>query len=70
MTPNASKQGKFGTLGAIFLFILLPCMWGLGSLKESPISSDGVGVFHVKEWGPKNSACPSKPRKTKGARKV
>ena len=30
MTPNASKQGKFGSLGAIFLFICLPCMWGLG----------------------------------------
>ena len=36
MTPNASKQGKFGSLGAIFLFIFLPCMWGLGLQKESP----------------------------------
>ena len=35
MTPNASKQGKFGSLGAIFLFIFLPCMWGLGFQKES-----------------------------------
>ena len=32
-TPNASKQGKFGSLGAIFL----PCMWGSGSQKQSPI---------------------------------
>ena len=39
MTPNASKQGKFGSLGAIFLFIFLPCMWGLGLQKESPILS-------------------------------
>ena len=38
MTPNASKQGKFGSLGAIFLFIFLPCMWGLGSQKESPLA--------------------------------
>ena len=37
MTPNASKQGKFGSLGAIFLFIFLPCMWGLGLQKESPV---------------------------------
>ena len=28
------------------------------------ISSGGVGVFHVKGWGPKGSVCPSKnPRK-------
>ena len=35
MTPNASKQGKFGSLGAVFLFIFLPCVWGLGFQKES-----------------------------------
>ena len=35
MTPNASKQGNFGSLGAIFLFIFLPCMWGLGFQRES-----------------------------------
>ena len=29
------------------------------------ISSVGVGVFHVKGWGPKNPVCPSKPRETK-----
>ena len=34
MTPNASKQGKFGSLGAICLFIFLPCMWGLGVAKR------------------------------------
>ena len=27
------------------------------------ISSGGVGVFHVKVWGPKSSVCPSKPGK-------
>ena len=37
MTPNALKQGKFGSLGAIFLFIFLPCMWGLGLQKEFPV---------------------------------
>ena len=36
MTPNALKQGKFGSLGAIFLFICLPCMWGLGLQKNNP----------------------------------
>ena len=31
MTPNASKQGKFGSLGGhIFVHIFLPCMWGAG----------------------------------------
>ena len=29
------------------------------------ISSGGVGVFHVKGWGPKSSVCPSKPRENK-----
>ena len=29
------------------------------------ISSGGVGVFHVKEWGPKSSVGPSTPRETR-----
>ena len=29
------------------------------------MSSSGVGVFHLKGWGPKSSVCPSKPRETK-----
>ena len=29
------------------------------------IFSGGVGVFHMKGWGPKSSVCPSKPRETK-----
>ena len=29
------------------------------------ILSGGVGVFHVKGWGPKSSGCPSKPREIK-----
>ena len=29
------------------------------------ISAGGMGVFHVKGWGPKSSVCPSKPRDTK-----
>ena len=37
MTLNASKQGKFDSLGPMFLFIFLPCMWGLGFQNESPI---------------------------------
>ena len=28
------------------------------------MSSGGVGVFHVKGWGPKSLVCPSKPTKT------
>ena len=28
------------------------------------IFPDGVGVFHVKGWGPKSSVCPSKPGKS------
>ena len=32
MTPNASQQGKFGSLETIFLFIFLFIfVWGLGS---------------------------------------
>ena len=33
MTPNASKQGKLDSFAAIFWFIFLPCMWGLGFSK-------------------------------------
>ena len=29
------------------------------------IFSGGVGVFHMKGWGPKSSVCASKPRETK-----
>ena len=29
------------------------------------ISSVGMGVFHVKGWGPKRSVCPLKPREKK-----
>ena len=29
------------------------------------IPSGGVGVFHVKGWGPKSSVCPSNPSETK-----
>ena len=36
MTQNASKQGKLDSFGAMFLFIFLPCMWGLGSQNDSP----------------------------------
>ena len=28
------------------------------------IFSGGMGVFHVKGWGPKSSVCPSKPRES------
>ena len=41
-TQNASKQGKFGSLGDIFLFMFLPCMWGLGSQEESPKMVPGI----------------------------
>ena len=51
MTPNALKQGKFDSLGAIFLFIFLPCMWGLGLQKESPLISE-ICNFQCLEHGP------------------
>ena len=35
MTPNASKQGKLDSFGAIVLFTFLPCMWGLEFQKDS-----------------------------------
>ena len=37
--PNASKQGKLDSCAAIFLFISLPCMWGLGFQNDSPRKS-------------------------------
>ena len=45
MTPNALKQGKFGSLGAIFLFIFLPCIWRLGLQKESLGGRFGYFLF-------------------------
>ena len=38
MAENAAKQGKLDSFAAIFLFIFLPCMWGLGLQNDSPIS--------------------------------
>ena len=57
MTPNASKQGKLDSFGAIFLFIFLPCMWGLGSQNDSPITSKKVFCKKVicnSEWQHQN----------------
>ena len=54
MTPNALEQGKFGSLGAIFLFIFLPCMWGLGLQKESPgkaVETYGLKKVHLQSQG-------------------
>ena len=56
MTPNALKQGKFGSLGAIFLFIFLPCMWWLGLQKESPQMS-------TRNLCPQNLGRQSSPRR-------
>ena len=68
MTPNASKQGKLDNLGAIFLFIGLPCMWGLGFQNDSPLSATrglapgGLGTCQGKEGKntPKSKECPGK----------
>ena len=55
MTPNASKQGKFGSLGAIFLFIFSRfCMWGWGFKKNPRIkiglpNSVGFGPFGARQ---------------------
>ena len=35
MTPNVSKQGKLDSFATMFLFIFLPCMWGLGFQYDS-----------------------------------
>ena len=36
-----SKQGKVSSLGAMFLFMFfLPCVWGLGFQKDSPLASN------------------------------
>ena len=45
MTQFASKQGKFGSLGAIFLFIFFPCMWGLGLQNKSRGSAESWSLF-------------------------
>ena len=37
MTPNASKQGNSTVWGAIFLFIVLHFMWGLGFQNDSSV---------------------------------
>ena len=39
MAQNASKQGIFDSYGAIFLFMFLSCMCGLGSQNESPTAA-------------------------------
>ena len=36
MTPNVSKPSKFDTFAAIFLFIFLPGMGGVGAQNDSP----------------------------------
>ena len=57
----AIKLGKKRNLGQ---------KYGSGTEKEpkpklfGPDISGGVGVFHVKGWGPKSSVCPSKPGKS------
>ena len=38
MTLNASKQGKLDSFAAILLFIVLPCMRGLGFQNDSAIA--------------------------------
>ena len=39
--PDASKQGKFGSLGATCSFMFRPCMWGVWVFKkESPEETD------------------------------
>ena len=45
--------------------------WIIQARKTNPnlnfrarIFSGGVGVFHMKGWGPKSSVCPSKPGKS------
>ena len=39
MAQDASKQGKLDSFATIFLFIFLPCMWGLGLKKSTTPAS-------------------------------
>ena len=50
MAQNASKQGKLDSLAAIYLFIFLPCMWGLGFQNDSPffVGAASGGVEFVR----------------------
>ena len=36
MAQNTLKQGKVDNSGAILLFIVVPCMWGLRCRNDSP----------------------------------
>ena len=52
-----------GRIISIVRWNLRPVLFSVDKPKRT--SSVGVGVFHVKGWGPKSSVCPSNPRKTK-----
>ena len=43
----------------------MPNMTGTKKEHKLRMSCGGVGVFHVKGWGPKSSVCHSEPKETK-----
>ena len=79
--PNSAYGAVSSTYGGMFspygpLLLVFNCRsraWNLHQGRQrnpNPnfllwIFSGGVGLFHVKGWGPKSSVCPSKPRETK-----
>ena len=81
VAPQCANLGGFGALRAErdcfcdFLAIVCEtcsetCNFQARKTNPNPNSlvrmfSGGVGVFHLKGWGPKSSVCPSKRRKTK-----
>ena len=66
MTPNASKQGKLDSFGAIFLFIFLPRMWGLGFQNDSPVA---LGFVESREDVESTTDCQQVWNECSGLRK-
>ena len=69
-TPSLGSSG-FGNRASTSQEIPVTTKNGFEAQKKNPnlnfcarIFSGGVGVFHVKGWGPKSSVCPSKPRES------
>ena len=69
MTQNASKQGSFGSLGAIRLFIFLPCTWGLGLQEEFPLIRTRFGP-EIRHFGSESGPNRVKSRSKSGPDQV
>ena len=62
MAQNASKQGKLDNFAAIFLFIFLPCMWGLGLQNDSPFQERKrhININKYFRWLPGRGGSPDR----------